>query len=58
MTFDEMDEMWHRIREEHAAEDAGLSIEERVARDNALAKEAAERLGLRIVTAADLKKTK
>lgn len=58
MTFDEMDEMWHRIREEHAAEDAGLSIEERVVRDNALAKEAAERLGLKIVKASDFKKLK
>jgi len=56
VTFDEMDEMWHRIREEQAAEDAELTIEERVARDNALAKETAERLGLKIVTAGDLKK--
>ena len=56
MTFDEMDKMWHDIREKHAAEDEGLSVEERVERDNALAKEVAERLGLKIVSIAGVKK--
>lgn len=47
MTFEELDEMWHKIREKHAAEDEGLSPEEIVTRDNARLREACERLGLK-----------
>ena len=50
MDFKEMDEMWHRIREKYAAEDAGRSIEERVTRINERGRELADRLGLKLVT--------
>jgi len=50
MDFKEMDEMWHRIREKSAAEDAGLLIEERVKRINERGRELADRLGLKVVT--------
>jgi len=50
MTFDELDKMWHKIREEIAAEDKNLSDEEIVAQYDEIAEEASKRLGLRIVT--------
>jgi hypothetical protein len=53
MTFAEMDEMWHKIREKHAEEDKGLNREEIIARDNALLREACERLGLKAPVATD-----
>jgi len=34
MDFKELDEMWHSIRERHAAEDEGLAPDQIVARDN------------------------
>lgn len=53
MTFEELDEMWHKIRERHAAEDEGLSPEEIIARDNAFLKEACSRLGLKTPVSAE-----
>ena len=50
MDLKEMDEMWHRIREKFAADDAGLSTEERVTRINERGGELADRLGLKVVT--------
>ena len=50
MDFYEMDDMWHGIREEFVAEDAGLSIEERVKLINERGRELADRLGLKVVT--------
>jgi hypothetical protein len=54
MTFAEMDEMWHKIREKHAAEDEGLSREEIIRRDNALLREVCERLGLKTPVASNV----
>jgi hypothetical protein len=48
MDFDEMDDMWHKIREKLAAEDKGLSPAEIIARDKAALEEACARLGLKI----------
>jgi hypothetical protein len=47
MDFKEMDEMWHSIREKHAAEDEGLTPAEIVARDNREFAAFCEELGLR-----------
>jgi hypothetical protein len=47
MDLKELDEMWHSIREKHAAEDEGLSPEEIVARDNREFAAFCEELGLR-----------
>ncbi len=47
MDFKELDEMWHTIREKHAAEDEGLSPAEIVARDNREFAAFCEELGLR-----------
>jgi len=48
MTFEELDKMWHDIREEIAAEEAGLTSEEWAARQNELAEKYAEKYGLTI----------
>jgi len=53
MKFKELDEMWHRIREEIAKEEKDLTLEERVARDNEIGREGAKRLGLKIAKAPD-----
>ena len=47
MTFEELDRMWHDIREEIAAEEAGLTPEEWAARQNELAEKYAEKYGLK-----------
>lgn len=54
MKFKELDEMWHKIREEIAEEDKGLTVEERVKKYNKSGREAAERLGLKIAKSPDL----
>jgi Flp pilus assembly CpaF family ATPase len=54
--FDDMDEMWHKIREKLAAEDEGLTPAEIVARDNAALEETCRRLGLKIGREADPRK--
>ncbi len=54
MNFKELDEMWHKIREEIAEEDKNLTVEERVAKYNEIGREAAKRLGLKIVKSPDL----
>ena len=58
MNFKELDEMWHKIREEIAEEEKDLTLEERVARDNEIGRDAAKRLGLKIAKARDLVGTK
>ncbi len=50
MTFDEMDKMWHDIREKMAAETAPMTIEEKVRYYREGARDAAKRLGLKVVT--------
>lgn len=47
MTFEELDKMWHDIREEIAAEEAGLTPEEWAARQNELVEKYAEKYGLK-----------
>ncbi|HUV86041.1 MAG TPA: hypothetical protein VMX79_02905 [bacterium] len=47
MDFKELDEMWHNIRERHAAEDEGLAPDQIVARDNREFAAFCEELGLR-----------
>jgi hypothetical protein len=54
MTFEELDEMWHKIREKQAAERRGLTLEETVARNKRKVRETAERLGLRIAKSSEL----
>lgn len=49
MDFYEMDKMWHDIREKIAKEEEGLSVEERVARDNELSEEFCKKYGLKMV---------
>jgi|GEM_PF-1584322 len=56
MDFDEMDKMWHEIREKLAAEDEGLSPAEIIARDKAALEEACRRLGLKTSREADPRK--
>ncbi len=46
MDFKELDEMWHSIREKHAAEDEELTPAEIVARDNREFAAFCEELGL------------
>jgi hypothetical protein len=48
MTGREIDEMLHKIREEHAKEIEGLSIAERVQRANEIAERYTKEHGLRI----------
>jgi hypothetical protein len=48
MEFEEMDEMWHKIREELAAEDEGLTPEQIIARDKAALEKDCQRLGLEL----------
>ncbi len=50
MTFDEMDEMWHAIREKLARELDGLTPEEKARRINERAAPIAKRLGLKVVS--------
>ena len=54
MTFDELDEMWHKIREKQATERQGLTLEETVAQNKKKVRETAERLGLRIPKSSEL----
>jgi hypothetical protein len=56
MDFEEMDEMWHKIREKIAAEDEGLTPAEIIARDEAALEKACRRLGLKISREADPRK--
>jgi hypothetical protein len=48
MDFEEMDEMWHKIREKLAAEDEGLTPAEIVARDKAALEKTCRRLRLKM----------
>ncbi len=48
-----IDEMLHKIREEHSKELEGLTVEEEVHRANELAEKYAEELGLRTLKAED-----
>lgn len=50
MDFEEMDEMWHRIREEHAGATAGMTPEEKVSFYRERATALAQRLRLKVVT--------
>jgi hypothetical protein len=56
MDFDDMDEMWHKIREKLAAEDEGLTPAEIIARDKAALEETCRRLGLKTSRETDPRK--